>query len=213
MTLRSILTLLLLVVFATTAFAQERKTAHRTLVIKDGKVITDNISGDDDIIRFSEGELFGKRAYLGVSLIDLTPELREHYGAAKDAGVLVGSVEENGPADKAGVKVGDIIISVDGKDVSSSSELRRALKDKKDGDSVRIETLRGRGRQTVVASVVEREGTPFFLRSAGDGLEILRTPAEFRATRMTALPNCLELQTKLRELETKMKDLEKKLQK
>ena len=214
MKIRSILALLLLVVFATTAaFAQEGKPAHRTLVIKDGKVITDTISGDDDVIRFAERDLFGKRAYLGVSLIDLTPELRDHYGASKEAGILVGSVEANGPADKAGLKVGDIVVSVDGKDVSSSAELRRALRDKKEGDSVRIETLRGRGRQTVVASVVEREGTPFFLRNAGDGLEILRTPAEFRATRMTALPNCLELQTKLRELETKMKDLEKKLQK
>jgi predicted metalloprotease with PDZ domain len=156
--------------------------------------------------------LFGKRAYLGVSLIDLTDELREHYGATKAAGILVGSVEENGPAEKSGVRVGDLILSVDGKEVASSSELRKALADKKEGDSVRIEVLRGRSRQTLVASVDEREG-PRAFRLGNGSMEMLRGIPEMRAARITALPSCVELQSKLKELETKMKELEKKLQK
>src|SRR5688572_3678790 len=102
MKLKSILTFILLILFATSAFAQ--KAQKRTVIIKDGKVVTDDISGVD-VLDF-DGEFFGgKRAYLGVSLVDLTPELREHYGAEKDAGILVGSVEEGGPAEKAGVRI------------------------------------------------------------------------------------------------------------
>src|SRR5687767_5028129 len=208
MKLKSILTLILLILFATTALAQ--KGQKRTVVIKDGKVVTDDINGVD-ILDF-DGELFGgKRAFLGVSLVDLTPELREHYGGDKNAGILVGSVEEGGPADKAGVRIGDIIVSLDGKELASSFQIRRALKDKKEGDSVRIEVLRGRARQTLVASVVEREGANMFRLRDLEGLQVLRGP-EWRG-RMAALPNCTELQSKLKELEAKMKELDKKLQK
>lgn len=208
MKLRSILTLLLLVVFTTAAFAQQPKTGRRTVIVRDGKVVTDDFRELVDVMPFEH--LFGKRAYLGVSLIDLTDELREHYGAAKNAGILVGSVEENGPAAKAGVRVGDIVLSVDGKEVESSSDLRKALADKKEGDSVRVEVLRGRSRQTLIAAVAEREGPRAF---RVDEMDRLREIPEMRAARLTALPNCVELQSKLKELETKMKELEKKLQK
>ncbi len=210
MKLKSILTLLVLILVAAAAFAE--KPQKRTLVIRDGKVITDDIRGDGDGIRAIEELLAARRAVLGVSLIDLTPELREHYGTDKNTGVLVGSVEEGGPADKAGVRVGDIITSIDGKDLASSSQIRKSLREKKDGDSVRIEVLRGRARQTLVASVVEREG-PNVMR-LGDlegNFEMFRGP-EWRG-RVMSLPNCTELQSKLKELESKMKELEKKLQK
>src|SRR4029077_19784150 len=50
-----------------------------------------------------------RRGYLGIQLIEITPELRAHYGVARDAGVLVGGVEPDSPAAKAGIEVGDII--------------------------------------------------------------------------------------------------------
>jgi len=208
MKLRSMLTLLLFTLATAGAFAEQPKSGRRTVVIRDGKVVTDDFREEIDILPFER--LIGKRAYLGVSLIDLTGELREHYGASKNAGILVGSVEEGGPADKSGVRVGDLILTVDGKDVDSSADLRKVLADKKDGDSVRIEVLRGRSRQTLVASVIEREDPGVF--RLGD-FEALRELPELRAARISAVPNCVELQSKLKELETKMKELEKKLQK
>ena len=191
-------------VIASSAFAQERS---KTLVIKDGKLL----SGPGMV---ELGELLaGKRAYLGVSLTDLSSELREHFGAPKDSGVLVASIEDGSPAEKAGLRVGDIIVSVEGKDVTSAWDLRSALKEKKDGESARIDILRGRNRQTVVATLVERE-FPGRIRvgSFGDFErfgEVFKSP-EWRA-RVESLQDCGELQTKLKELEARLKDLEKKL--
>ncbi len=203
---RLIITLTILTLGATALVAEQK----RTIVVRDGKVV--ETRGD------IEWMLAGKRAFLGVVLTDLSPELREHFGAPKENGVIVSSVEENSPADKAGLRVGDIITSIDGKDVNSSWALRSTLKDKKEGDSVRIEYLRGRARQTAVASVVEKEfrgatilqGRDFeeFSRSIGQNF----SGPEWRA-RVERLSNCDELQAKLREIETRMKDLEKKLQK
>ncbi|HEX2120647.1 MAG TPA: PDZ domain-containing protein [Thermoanaerobaculia bacterium] len=202
-----IITLAILTLGAPALVAQQKR---QTIVVRDGKVV--DARGDVEWL------LGGKRAFLGVVLTDLSPELREHFGAPKENGVIVSSVEENSPADKAGLRVGDIITAIDGKDINSSWALRSTLKDKKEGDSVRIEYLRGRTRQTAVASVVEKElrgatllrGADFeeFSRSIGQNF----SGPEWRA-RIERLGNCDELQAKLREIETRMKDLEKKLEK
>jgi membrane-associated protease RseP (regulator of RpoE activity) len=205
MTSKRIATLALLLFAASALFAEQHT---RTVVVRDGKVITDTGDAPFDLLTP------GKRAFLGVSLIDISPELREHFGAGKDSGALVDSVEDGSPADKAGLRVGDVIVAVDGSSVTSSGALRRALKDKKDGDTARIELIRGRSRQAVVATLVEREG-PRVMLGHFDELsrqfgEAFNSP-EWKA-RLDTLPNCSELQDRLRELESRMKDLEKKLQ-
>ena len=196
----------LTLLIAAAAFADAPQRHTRTLVVRDGKVVHDASEG----IPGAPFELLlGGRTYIGVSLAGLSPELREHFGAPKDAGVMVESVQDDSPADKAGIKVGDIVLSVDGKDVKSSGDLRAALREKKGGDSVRLEVLRGRSRQTIVASVKERE-TPRMLQL--DELPgVIGTP-EWRA-RIERLGDCNDLQSRIKELETRLKDLEKKLQK
>lgn len=199
--------------FITTALAaQTPRTQTRTIVVKDGKVIKDGkVMGD--VMPFRHEFLGGKRAHLGVSLVDLTAELRDHYGASKDAGVLVGAVEEGSPADKAGVRVGDIILSVDGKDVDSSTDLRLGLSEKKEGDSVRLEVLRGRNRQALVATVVEREGVRILRGSEWRDLPGMLDSPEWRARFESMGPgNCNDLQSRIKELEGRLKELEKKLQ-
>jgi len=187
---------------ATAAFADSPQRTTRTVVVKDGKVLTDDFRGEPLEM------LLGGRTYIGVSLVNISPELREHFGAPKDAGVMVESVQNDSPADKGGIKVGDIVLSVDGKDVKSSGDLRAALRDKKDGDSVRLEVLRGRSRQTIVTTVKERE-SPFMIQL--DELPgMMRTP-EWRARIERVGGDCGDLQNKIKELESRLKELEKKL--
>src|SRR6185503_6643365 len=175
---------------------------RRTIVVKDGKVVSSTENGADVLLN---GEFFGgKRAYLGVSLVDLTDELREHFGAPKDTGVLVSSVEDGSPAEKAGIRVGDIIVGVDGKDVESSGDLRRGLREKKEGDTVRVEVMRGRARQTLVTTVVEREGMRLFAPGhMVEGLRRFEGP-EWKG-RIEALGDCANLQSRIKELETRLK--------
>ncbi len=183
----------------------------RTIVIRDGKVVS-NSEGPLTEAFFLDADWFGgKRAHLGVRLVDLTDELREHFGAPKDAGLLVGSVEDGSPADKSGIQTGDIIVSLDGKEIESASDLRRALREKKDGDTVRVEVLRGRARQTFVATVVEKEGLRIANPRELAGLHRFAGP-EWKG-RIESLGDCATLQSRIKELETRLKDLEKKLQK
>jgi C-terminal processing protease CtpA/Prc len=202
---KAIITAITLLI-ATAAFADSPQRHTRTLVVKDGKVITDESDG----VLFEKLLLGGPRAYIGVSLMNISPELREHFGAPKDAGVMVESVQNDSPADKAGIKVGDIILSADGKDVKSSGDLRAALLEKKEGDSVRIEVLRGRSRQTLVTTVKERD-TPRMLQL--DELPGMIGTPEWRARIERFGGDCGDLQSKIKELENRLKDLEKKLQK
>ena len=182
---------------------------RRTIVVKDGKVVSSTENGADVLLN---SEFFGgKRAYLGVSLVDLTDELREHLGAPKGTGILISSVEDDSPAGKAGIRVGDIIVGIDGKDVESSADVRRGLREKKDGDTVRVEVMRGRARQTLVTTVVEREGPRLILPRDFEGLRRFEGP-EWKG-RLEAFGDCANLQSRIKELETRLKDLEKKLQK
>jgi hypothetical protein len=100
----------------------------------------------------------GKRGFLGVDLVDITPELRRHYQAGDDAGVLVSRVEENSPAAQAGLEVGDVLVAIDGKAVDSAWDLRQLVAPRKAGDAIALEVVRDGSHRTLPATVVEREG-------------------------------------------------------
>jgi predicted metalloprotease with PDZ domain len=79
---------------------------------------------------------------LGVMVMSLTPELRKHFGAAEDRGVLVAHVEPGTPAASSAIAVGDVIVEVHGKVIDSASEVLSALADVHKGQSVTIEVVR-----------------------------------------------------------------------
>ena len=86
------------------------------------------------------------RGRLGVQLNELTPQLAEYFGV-KDGGVLVSSITKDSAAEKAGLKAGDVITSVNGDRVRHTDDLVDELRDAKDGD-VTIGIIRDKKEST-----------------------------------------------------------------
>jgi serine protease Do/serine protease DegQ len=91
------------------------------------------------IIRFGEV----KRGRLGVGMQDLTPELAKTLGATIRSGVALSNVVPESPAAKAGLRVGDIVTSINGRAVRGSAELRAQLGVIPVGDTVDLRVQRG----------------------------------------------------------------------
>ncbi len=97
----------------------------------------------------SDGEV--KRAYLGVLPQEVDQSLADYYGMDKPRGVLVAQVNDDTPAAKAGVKEGDIILSVDGKKVNTPNALRNLVSLSDVGHPARVTLLReGKERDLTV---------------------------------------------------------------
>jgi len=95
------------------------------------------------------------RGRLGVQTNDLTPQLAEYFGA-KDGGVLVTSISKDSPAEKAGLKAGDVITSVNGEHVRHADELIDGLRDSKSAE-VTIGILRDKKESSVKATIEQPE--------------------------------------------------------
>ena len=96
------------------------------------------------------------RAWLGVGIQDLTPELADYYHVKEQKGALVTQVYEGDPADKAGIKTGDIIVQVERKKVSSSRDLSRSIANAPVGAQIPITILRDGQKKTVHVELTER---------------------------------------------------------
>ncbi len=97
-----------------------------------------------------------KRGRLGFSAQDLTPALAEAFGISRKKGVVVARVETDSPADKAGLKVGDVIIEVNGREVLSSAQVRNEIGLLRIGNRVRISILRNGKPRTITATIEEQ---------------------------------------------------------
>ncbi|HJL43273.1 MAG TPA: Do family serine endopeptidase [Myxococcales bacterium LLY-WYZ-16_1] len=97
------------------------------------------------------------RGFLGVIIQDLTPKLARVFGIDRTSGVVVSDVLEDGPADRAGLEPGDVILSVDGKTVDSAARLRLVIAQKGGGQKVRIAALRNGKERTFQVTLTEKE--------------------------------------------------------
>jgi serine protease Do len=82
------------------------------------------------------------RGKIGVVIQEVTKELADSFGLGKPQGALVNSVEKGGPAEKAGIEAGDIIVKFDGKTVGSSGDLPRVVGSTKPGSKVSVQVWR-----------------------------------------------------------------------
>ena len=95
------------------------------------------------------------RGYMGVSVQNLTPELAKSLGVKEVTGALISGVEANGPADKAGLKRGDVIISIAGKTVSDATTLRNLATAAAPGTVVNVKILRNGKEETISVTLGE----------------------------------------------------------
>ncbi|MFI5395525.1 MAG: DegQ family serine endoprotease [Candidatus Binatia bacterium] len=99
------------------------------------------------------------RGWLGVSIQNVTPALARSFGLKKAQGALVADVTPDGPAARAGLQRGDIIINYDGTDIDEAHQLPALVAEAKIGKTVSITVLRQGEKLTLHASVAEVPAT------------------------------------------------------
>jgi len=98
----------------------------------------------------------GGGGYLGVYLEEVTSERTKELGLQEERGAIVMKVVAGGPAEKAGLKENDVIISFNGRRVDSVRELQRLLSETPADRNVQIEVVRGGSHQTLAATLTKR---------------------------------------------------------
>jgi serine protease Do len=100
---------------------------------------------------------YGKvtRGRLGVTIQGVSKELADSFGLKKPQGALVAAVESRSPAEKAGIKTGDIILAVDGHDIENSIDLPRIIGESRPGTQVKLKIWRQGDTKELSASLAE----------------------------------------------------------
>jgi len=119
-----------------------------------------------------------RRGQLGVYIQDMTQDLAESFGLKKAQGILVTQVMEGSPAEKAGIKRGDVILEVDGDKIDRVAVLRNRISLTSPGATVRLTILRGGDRRDV--KVVIGELDPDKMSQAVDAGEVSGTGLSLR---------------------------------
>lgn len=138
-------------------------------------VVRVNVGDADQEYRFvyvdhDDGEpvildsFFVERGYLGVSLLELTPELRQHFGADAEAGIMISGVDDDGPAFKAGLQAGDVLVAIDSRRLTSSAEFVEIVSAGSGGQAVRLDVMRDRRSSSFEATLETRERRQVDLR-------------------------------------------------
>ena len=96
------------------------------------------------------------RGYIGVEPQDITPELAESFGLNRSTGAIIAGVIKNGPADKAGLKPGDILVAIEGKPIADSTDMTNLIAQLQPGSKAKLTVLRKTQETTVEAVIGKR---------------------------------------------------------
>lgn len=88
------------------------------------------------------------RGFLGVTIVEITPALADSFELAVDHGIGLRDVEPGGPARRAGLQPGDIIVELAGQEINNSGDLFQALTDHRAGETVTVEFFRDGSRES-----------------------------------------------------------------
>ena len=130
------------------------------------------------------------RGRIGVSIQNLTKDLADSLGLSRTDGAVVGTVEDDSPAAKAGIEPGDVVLKLDGRTIESSSDLSRAVRAMRPGQKVAVTVWRaGKAREltVTVGEFKDEEATRTARASGGKaekakpgklGLAVAEVPAD-----------------------------------
>ncbi|MFH2049726.1 MAG: PDZ domain-containing protein [bacterium] len=128
--------------------------------------------GDRRVFNFGDKT----RGYLGVNLVDLSDQLGEYFGVSEDEGVLISSVEKDSPAEKAGIKAGDVVITADNEKIEDSGDLSKIVRDHKKGDNITLVVLRNGHRQEINCELDETNSYSWFQNPGDVDIYIPKAP-------------------------------------
>ncbi len=120
-----------------------------------GFAIPSNLARDVIAQLRDNGEV--TRGWLGVGIQDLDPKLADYYHIDDGKGALISQVFEGNPADKAGIKVEDVIVAVDGSKVSSSRDLTRLIANTPVGKKTDVTVIRDGHKKTFTVTLSKRD--------------------------------------------------------
>ncbi len=104
-----------------------------------------------------------RRRYIGIYPEEIGRELADYFGVKEGRGLLITRLEPDSPAEKAGLKVGDVVVRADGERVESIDSLSSLLQQKKKGDKIKLEIVRDKKTLVIEVEVGEEErGVAFF---------------------------------------------------
>jgi serine protease DegQ len=96
------------------------------------------------------------RGWIGIESQDITPELADSFGLGRQSGAIIAGVVRNGPADRAGIRPGDILLTVDGKSVASTNDMLNLIADLRPGEKARMTVMRKNRQATLDVKVGKR---------------------------------------------------------
>lgn len=144
---------------------------------------------------------FSAQGRIGVRVQSMTPELREHFEAPPDRGVLVSHVEPGEPAAQAGLLVGDIIVTAGTRPITEPLDLLRAVNRVPVGEAIDLTVVRAKGELTIRVSP-DGEPNPWI------------DPEHWRDTLEGHLQQgSRELREQLEKLQRRLEELEREFEK
>lgn len=163
-----------------------------------------------------------KSTGIGVSMQSLSGDLGEYFGVPNGEGALITEVMDDTPAAKAGLKVGDVVIEVNGEKVESPSDVSSELRGKDRGEEVELSIIRNKAKQKVSVEIDEIESFgmqfPGNLRgmmnwngNRGQTYHNWNVPSAPQIDQEDFMRKMEEMQKRLEEMKVRLEGLEKKM--
>ncbi len=148
------------------------------------------------------------RKYIGIYLEEINRELSEYFGVEEGMGLLVTKISKDSPAEKAGLKVGDVIIKADGIRTERMRDLSGVIQDKEKGEKIKLEFLRDKKVRSVEVEIEEeRSGFSYPYKDWEDYVDSCGSYSENLKKQYKKWQDSEDYENLMRRLNEKLKEI------